>query len=184
MDDFANALRDTTWFKGGDPFNGASETFYADIQLDLKDLRNGPLAGETVILTGRKRHKVFKGVTNSAGMIILKLPKGDEYDLSFQYHKNFEYTECKYSKGTSEIKWEFEYMGTKEYLRKKKEEEDRQKAEIAAQLKAQADAKIAQAEGRANNANLPYSENRMAGVMDRNNFSNPLVICDGSSNMA
>ncbi len=184
VDDFANALPDTTWFKSADPFNGASDTYYANIELDLKDLSNGPLAGETVTLIGRKRRKAFKAVTNSTGMVMLKLPKGDEYDLSFQYHKNFEYTECKYSKGTSEIVWEFEYIGTKEYLRKKKEEEDRQKAEIAAQLKAQKDAKDALEQARIENAKLAYSENRIAGVMDRNNFSNPLIICDGSSNMA
>lgn len=190
VDDFAKALPDTTWFKSGDPFNGASDSYYADIELDLKDLRNGPLAGETVTLIGRKRHKAFKGVTNSSGMIMLKLPKGDDYDLSFQYHKNFEYTECKYSKGTSEIKWEFEYMGTKEFLRKRKEAEDKQKAEIAAQLKAIAQAKtdsinaIAYAKAqRAANFNIPYSENNVAAVFERNNYANPLVICDATASM-
>jgi hypothetical protein len=184
VDAFANSLPDTTWFRGSDPFKSYDMSYYSNVELSLRDLKQGPLSGETVTLTGRKRKKSFKGTTGANGKIVLYLPKGDDYDLSFYYHKNYEMTECKYSKGSSEITWEFEYMGTKEFARRKKEEEDRQKAEIAAQLKAQADAKESQKQARAANASLPYSENRIAGVMDRNNFTNPLVICDGSSNMA
>ena len=99
VDDFANALPDTTWFKNGNPFKGADHTFYSNVELELKNLQDGPLSDEMVTLTGRKRHKAFKGITNSIGKIMLLLPKGDVYDLSFQYHKNYEQTECKYSKG-------------------------------------------------------------------------------------
>ncbi|MDQ3110085.1 MAG: hypothetical protein M3R17_09335 [Bacteroidota bacterium] len=168
VDRFANALPDTTWFRGTDPFTNFSEAFYSNFELDLSDFDKGPLGGETVTLTGRNRHKSFKATTGANGKAMLYLPKGDIYDLSFQYHKNFESTECKYSVGTSEIKWSFSYIGTVAYLKKKKEEEDNQKREAARVVKA---------------AQEGYSANGVAAVMDRNNFSNPLVVCDASADM-
>jgi hypothetical protein len=206
VDDFAKGLADTTVFKGADPFTAFSETYYSNVELELKDLNNGPLTGEICTLTGRTRHKSFRATTGPNGKVMLYLPKGDIYDLSFYYHKNYENTECKYSKGTSEIKWEFEYIGTKEFARRKKAEEDRQIAEAKALAKAIADAKIqwikdsiaakkqwekdsvnriaAQKAQRERILNEPYNENEVAGVFDRNHFKNPLIICDASSNMA
>lgn len=180
VDNFTKGLPDTTFFKGNNPFITSDESFYSSLELNLSDLKKGPLANEKVILIGRIHHKTFTGTTDANGKLMLYLPKGDNYDLNFTYHKNFEYTECKYSKGTSEIKWEFEYMGTKEFLRKKKEDDDRQ----AAEAKAIAEAKQAEKTRRAEEKNRPYSENGFASVMDRNNFSNPLVIADASSDMA
>ncbi|HET6990459.1 MAG TPA: hypothetical protein VFJ43_04005 [Bacteroidia bacterium] len=168
VDQFASGLADTTWFRGADPFRSYSDTYYTSIELELKDLNNGPLVGETMTLIGRKRRKAFKGTTGADGKITLYLPKGDNYDLSFTYHKNFEFQEVKYSKGTSEITWSFEYIGTKEFLRRKKEEEDRQKAEALAAK---------------NRAEAAYSQNGVAAVFDRNKFQNPLIICDASAGM-
>lgn len=175
VDAFANALPDTTFFTGTNPFRNSSNSFYTSLDLGLSNLDKGPLAGEKVTLTGRKRHKSFKGTTDAKGHLLLYLPKGDDYDLSFTYHKNFEYTECKYSKGSSEETWDFEYIGTKEYLRKKKEEEAKQ----AAEAKAMAEAKAR----REQEAKAAYSENRIAAVMDKNQFRNPLIICDASAEM-
>jgi hypothetical protein len=177
VDQFANSLPDSTWFRGDDPFRNYDESFYTSIELELHDLNNGPLVGETLTLKGRKRHKSFKGTTGANGKIMLYLPKGDNYDLSFQYHKNYEFQEVKYSKGTSEITWEFEYMGTKEFLRRKKEEEDRQKAEEArakALVESKKDAIM----------NMPYESNDVAQALDRNKYASPLVICDASAGMA
>jgi hypothetical protein len=188
VDQFANGLADTTWFKGADPFTSFSESFYSNVELNLSDFDKGPLGGETVTLIGRKRHKAFKATTNASGKAMLYLPKGDIYDLNFQYHKNFESTECKYSLGTSEIKWEFSYIGTKKYLKKKKEEEDRQAAEMKriAEIKIQwaKDSADAVAARKARILNQPYEENEVAGVFDRNKFQNPLIICDASADMA
>jgi hypothetical protein len=171
VDAFANALPDTTYFTGGNPFRNSSNSFYTSLQLNLSDLNKGPLAGEKVMLTGRKRHKSFKGTTDAKGHLMLYLPKGDEYDLSFTYHKNFEYTECSYSKGTSEETWDFEYIGTKEYLRKKKEEEAKQAAEAKAMSEAKA------------RKEYESSGNPLADVLTRNKFKNPLIICDASADM-
>jgi hypothetical protein len=179
VDAFANNLPDTTFFRGSNPFQSASTSYYSRTRLCLFDFNEQNLAGEIVMLTGRKRHKTFKATTDASGCVVLYLPKGDDYDLSFQYHKNFEYTECKYSKGTSEVNWEFEYIGTKEYLRKKKEDDDRQ----AAELKAIADAKLAGEKLREERIKKPYAQNELAQVLDRNKFKNPLIICDASAQM-
>lgn len=197
VDDFANALPDTTWFKTGDPFHGASHTYYANIELDLKDLKNGPLADETVTLIGRKRHKAFKGTTNASGMIMLKLPKGDDYDLSFQYHKNFEFTPCKYSKGTSEITWEFEYIGTKAYAKIKKEEEERLAAEkkrLEEERKAFLDYCAAHKVSEEEGMKLKLKEEMASSygstdlsvqqALDRNQFKNPLIVTDVTGSMS
>lgn len=183
VDAFANALSDTTYFNGRNPFLRASPSHYISLQLNLRDLKDGPLRDETVVLTGRKRHKSFKGNTDANGTVMLYLPKGDEYDLSFYYHKNFEFTECDYSKGITEQDWEFEYIGTKELTRQKKEEAERQEAERNAAAEAIANARIQKVAAREKNVNKPYSENGVAEVFDRNQFKNPLVICDASSNM-
>ena len=183
VDAFANGLPDTTYFNGGNPFRSVSSSHYVSLELSLRDLNDGPLKGETVVLTGRKRNKSFKGVTGSDGSIMLYLPKGDEYDLSFYYHKKFEHTECKYSKGTSEQQWEFEYIGTKELTRQKKEEAERQERERKEAAEAMAKARLQKAASREQNLNKPYSENGVAEVFDRNQFKNPLVICDASSDM-
>ncbi|MBI3509776.1 MAG: hypothetical protein HY064_03865 [Bacteroidetes bacterium] len=173
VDDYANALPDTTWFGSsyhplpGDHYN------YVHITLALTDLHNGPLAGERVTLIGRKRKKAFKGTTDSQGKLVMYLPKGDDYDLSFYYHKNFEFTECKYSRGTSDQEWSFEYIGTKEYERQKKEEQEREAAEAE---RAKADSvRFAQ--------EIKYQGNGIMSLFDRNNWKNPLVICDASKGM-
>jgi hypothetical protein len=186
VDDFVKTLPDTTWFRGTNPFASSSETYYSKVELILSDLHNGPLTGETATLVGRKSHKAFKGVTDSNGKLLLYLPKGDNYDLSFYYHKNFEYTECKYSKGTSEIQWSFEYIGTKAYAKQKKDEEERQKAEIAAQKAALAQQKVADSLNALKIGSSKYDSgtNRFAGMFERNQFKNPLVICDASSSMS
>ena len=184
IDDFANTLPDTTWFRGQVPFPAAPSTYYASITLKLLDLKNGPLAGETFTLIGRKRHKAFKGTSDASGQAVLYLPKGDNYDLSFYYHKNYQYQECKYSKGTAEITWTFEYIGTKAYAKILKDEEDKRNAEIAAQkaaAKAQHDADSLNA-ARIGTGKYDPGTNDFAGIFD--NYKNPLVICDATSQMS
>ncbi|MEO5641851.1 MAG: hypothetical protein ABIQ40_11960 [Bacteroidia bacterium] len=197
VDDFANALPDTTWFRNGNPFQSIDESFYTNVELELKDLNNGPLADEMVMLIGRTRHKAFKGVTNSVGKLMLRLPKGDIYDLSFQYHRNFEQTECKYSIGTSEIQWEFEYMGTKVYAKIKAEEERRlaeEKKRLEEERKAFLDYckvhEVSEEEGmkmklkEEMTAFYGSSDLAVQQALDRNQFKNPLIVTDVTGSMS
>ncbi|HTL81181.1 MAG TPA: hypothetical protein VL651_05730, partial [Bacteroidia bacterium] len=172
VDNYANALPDTTWFDVSHHPSLNNQYNYQRITLTLSDLNDGPLSGETVTLIGRKRGKAFKGTTDADGSVILYLPKGDEYDLSFYYHRNFEYTECKYSKGTSEVDWEFQYVGTVAYAKMMKEEAARQEAE-----------RIADSIAKANPQSLASGPNLVAPAFEKNNWKSPLIICDVSSSM-
>ncbi|MCX6312512.1 MAG: hypothetical protein NT084_12860 [Bacteroidetes bacterium] len=198
VDQFANALPDTTRFRGNNPFSSASDAFYSSVELELSDFKKGPLVGETVTLVGRNRHKAFKGVTDANGRVKLYLPKGDNYDLSFYYHKNFEYTECKYSKGVSEIEWSFEYIGTKAYAVIKKAEEARiaeEKKRLEADRKSfleycaahhvteEEGLKLKLKEEMASNSGI--SDNDLVkNVMSRNHFNNPLIVTDVTGSMS
>jgi hypothetical protein len=198
VDRFVNALPDTTWFRGGNPFSAYSDTYYANFELVITDFNKGPLGGEIVTLIGRKRHKAFKAVTGPDGRVKMELPKGDNYDLSFYYHKNFEYTECKYSKGSSEIKWEFSYIGTKAY-KKIKEAEEKRLAEEKARLEAERKAfleyckahHVSEEEGlklklkeESEASSYTSSDLVVTKALDRNKFKNPLIVTDVTGSMS
>lgn len=198
VDNFANALPDTTWFRGTNPFASNSNSFYSSVELELTDFHKGPLAGETVTLIGRNRHKAFKGVTDANGRVMLYLPKGDDYDLSFYYHKNFEFTQCKYSKGTSEIKWSFEYIGTKAYAIIKKAEDERIAAEKkrleeehkefleyckAHHVTEEEGLKLKIREEMASKSDV-HDFDIVNSVMDRNKFVNPFIVTDVTGSMS
>ena len=198
IDNFVKGLPDTTWFKGGNPFKDYSNTYYASFELGITDFDKGPLEGEIVTLVGRKNKKAFKAVTGANGEVTMWLPKGDDYDLSFYYHKNYEYNECKYSKGTSEIRWEFSYIGTKAY-KKIKDEEERRLAEEKKRLEEERKAflayckahKVSEEEG----MKLKLKEEMattyggstdlaVQNALDRNKFQNPLIVTDVTGSMS
>ncbi|CAN5340435.1 hypothetical protein BH09BAC5_BH09BAC5_06990 [soil metagenome] len=195
VDRFVKTLPDTTWFLGGNPFGKYSDTYYADVELQLFDFNKGPLTNETVTLIGRKNHKAFKGITDGSGKIKLELPKGDEYDLSFYYHKNFESTEIKYSIGQSEIQWSFSYIGTKAYGIIKKAEEKRIEEEKKKLEKEHADFlayckahHVSEEEGlklkmkeEMENSGVDLT---VQNALDRNNFKNPLIVTDVTGSMS
>lgn len=198
VDRFANALDDTTWFKGANPFKAYPHSYYTDIELELKDFGQRPLSGEIVTLIGRKRNKIFKGITGADGKLNIKLPKGDNYDLSFFYHKDYEQIECKYSKGTSEIKWSFSYFGTKAY-KKIKDEEERRLAEEKKRLEEERKNfldyckahKVSEEEGMKlklkEEMASSYSGSTDLAVqnaLDRNKFQNPLIVTDVTGSMS
>lgn len=108
-----------------------ADEVYESLDIILKGLDKKPLAGETIFITGRKNKKTFKGTTGSSGSITFLLPKGDTYDMSFKYDKNYETQEIKYMQGTMESHLQIDYMGTKETERRMKEKEKRLKEDAA-----------------------------------------------------
>jgi hypothetical protein len=106
-----------------------SPDYYALVIVGIKDINGASLENETVWITGRKRGKTLKGTTDKTGRLITYLPKGDIYDLNFKYNKKYHSTECAYSKGTTDIKLNFSYLGTRELERRMKEEAERLQAE-------------------------------------------------------
>ena len=93
---------------------------YTAFKFEVKSLDYTSLVDETVIFTGKNRNKSFKGTTNDRGILIVYLPKGDEYSINFLYNKNFAMKDIPFSKGTSQASSNIQYIGTKEILRRKK----------------------------------------------------------------
>lgn len=122
-------LPDTTFIDKGIMKRPGTINNYCTFTLTIKNLENKPLVNETVVLTGAKRKLSFKGVTNSGGSILFYLPKGDDYSVNFRFSKNYMSETIKYEKGTSTGFLDLSYMGTVEFLRRKKIEDDRAKEE-------------------------------------------------------
>jgi len=165
-------LPDTTFIKGSRMVTPRPISNYTTLDISLRGLDSKPLVNEEIIFSGRNRNKSFKAKTSSAGHVRLYLPKGDVYTINFRYHKDYRVEEVEYSKGTAQVRIDIQYMGTKEYLRRKKEEEERMERE-----RKQAALAIAQG-GR------EYTEDMvLETVMDRNNWTNKLLISDVSYEM-
>jgi len=119
-------LPDTTYYNTNKLSSKLSET-YMSLSIVLHGLDKKPLVGETITITGRKNKKSFKATTNAGGSMLLLLPKGDTYDLSFKYDKNYDVQEIKYMQGSAESHLTIDYIGTKETERRAKEKEKRMK---------------------------------------------------------
>lgn len=197
VDRFANALPDTTYFTKPDT-KVWSGTYYARVELILNDLDGKPLGGEVVTVTGRKRHKSFKGTTDAGGHLVMHLPKGDLYDLGFYYHKNFELIELKYSRGSDQMEWEFAYIGTKEYKRRQDEEAKRlaqvAKDQAAAQKAWEEQLRRSQMSIIDQNkesikdyetGKLVFDDDAVIAVLKRNpQWKNKLIVCDVTGSMS
>jgi hypothetical protein len=172
VDKAIGKLPDTTFVNGSAMRPPSDLDNYSKLDITLIDLKSQPLSDEQIIFTGRNRNKSFKAVTSPSGHVLVYLPKGDIYNINFQYHKNYRIEELEYSIGTTVVRIDIQYMGTKEYLRRKKAEEERM-----AQEKKRAAAAIAR-------GSREYEEDKvLETVMDRNNWTNKLLISDVSSEM-
>ena len=126
VDKFFSMLPDTTVMSTSVmPPPRTMMEYYGWTVIDIKDIKNKPLADEPLVITGRKRQKSIKGKTDKSGRLLVYLPKGDTYDVNFKYHKNYFTSDVDYTKGTTDIKLQFGYLGTKEVERRRKEEADR-----------------------------------------------------------
>jgi hypothetical protein len=119
-------LPDTTYYPMNSTGMKPSEA-YMVLSVLIRGLDKNPLPGETMTVTGRKNKKSFKATTNAGGRMTLLIPKGDTYDMSFVFDKNYEVQEVKYMQGTAESNLQLDYIGTKETIRRAKEKEKRLK---------------------------------------------------------
>jgi hypothetical protein len=130
VDESFASLPDTTSIKGSlMPPPKVNAFYHTLLTIAIRDLYKAPLQNEVVTLTGRKRNKSFRGVTDKNGRLLIYVPKGDTYDISFKYNKKYYTTDCPYSKGNSDIRLGFSYMGTREKEKRMKEEKERILAE-------------------------------------------------------
>ena len=166
------SLPDTTFVKGSTMPTPRTIEHYSTLDITLIGLDSKPLVAEQIVFTGTNRNKSIKTLTGADGHVRVYLPKGDLYSINFKYHHAYQIKEVEYSKGTSQIRINVMYMGTKEYLRRKKAEEERMELE-----KKQAAQAIAA-------GGHEYTEDKvLETVMDRNNWTNKLLISDVSYEM-
>jgi hypothetical protein len=175
----------------------AKMDYHAQVSASLTDIKNGPLAGETIYITGRKRRKTVKVTTDKTGRVLVYLPKGDTYDLGFKHHRNYYVTECPYTRGSTNIRLAFSYLGTKEVEKRMKEEAERLAAEEK-RLKAEKERfeKRCAASGltleechrREREAYLKgetaMSDTVINLVLSRNQWTDKLIVCDVTGSMS
>lgn len=195
VDRMVAALPDTTFVKGSAMSLPKLPDLYAQVKISIVDLENAPLTNEVIMLSGLKNKKTFKGTTNEKGQISLYLPKGDEYAVHFRYHKNYRTYLINYTKGSAQGGLDVMYMGTKEYLLRKKQEEERIKAEelrLAEEKRIFAERckklKISEEEGHRREAlgtfyAAPMQDTVVSTVLNRNKWNEKLIVCDLTGSM-
>jgi hypothetical protein len=130
VDKYFTSSTDTTVVKTAVmPSPKINPDYYALVQVAIRNITGGPLENETMWIKGRKRKNTVQIQTDKTGRVIAWLPKGDEYDISFKYNESYYQTDCSYSKGTSDIRMNFSYLGSKEIERRRKIEAERIAAE-------------------------------------------------------
>jgi hypothetical protein len=197
VDKHFSTLADTTFMKTSVMLPPRSMMdYYALTVISIKNIAGGPLADETVVITGRKRKKNIKASTDKAGRILTYLPKGDTYDLNFKYHKNYFSSDVDYTKGSTDIKLHFSYLGAKEVERRMKEEAERIAAEEK-RLKEEREAfeKRCAAAGltleechrreaeRYLRGEIGSTDTVVSYVLKRNNWNDKLIVCDVTGSM-
>lgn len=183
---------DTTFLRSSMMHPPVNQQYYSALTITIKDLKSGPLSGEEVTLTGINRNKSFKGKTDSYGQISFYLPKGDKYSVNFKYNKDYSFQDVRYSRGTATMRLNLMYMGTKEVERRMKEEEERIRREEERLKKEHEEflawckkEKITEAEGHRRKLMGSYStpDTVVSSVLNRNNWSEKLIVCDLTGSM-
>lgn len=172
VDKAISILPDTTYISSSIMRAPRDINNYSSVDITLIGLKNQFLVDEEIVFTGRNRNKSFKASTNSQGRALFYLPKGDIYTVNFEYHHDYRIEEVEYSKGTSKVRLDITYMGKKEYLRRKKEEEERMALE-----------KIAAANALAGGGREYIEDKTIEKVLGRNKWDDQFLISDVSSEM-
>lgn len=189
-------LKDTTVFYESKNHLQKPDETNSVMTIELFDFKDNPLTEEKVYVKGRTNNKVFTGETGSEGKIVMKLPKGDTYDVNFLYDKNYDMIEILFTSGFHTADLQISYLGTKEIERRKKEEEIRIKEEEARikrereefekyakeRHKSKAEAFKSKVE---EHAKVIKDENSIVDVvLERNkNWKNKLIVCDLTGSM-
>lgn len=193
LDAYMRSLPDTTFITDSRMRRPKNLDFYAEYTFTINDISGSPLVGEEVTLTGEKRNKSFKGKTNPRGQILIFLPKGDTYHVSFKHHKNFNRQEIAYKRGTGTGTLELWYLGTKEVERRMKIEADRIAAEEE-RLKKEHEEFVAwckkegitEEEGHLRRLSGGYENMKdtvISATLNRNRWSEKLIVCDLTGSM-
>jgi hypothetical protein len=129
VDKEAAKLPDTVNVSSAIDMNLSGSPLYFKYTLTITDIHDKPLVGELVTMSGVKRNKHVKAVTNSRGVIEAYLLKGDTYRVHFKYDKNYSSIESAYTRGRSTIDMTLSYLGSIEIERRRRIEAERLIAE-------------------------------------------------------
>ncbi|MGZ3865211.1 MAG: hypothetical protein ACXVC6_03845 [Bacteroidia bacterium] len=190
-------LPDTTYYTSAKMPAKFSESFMS-LDIVIHDLDKKPLIGETVTITGRKNKKSFKATTNTGGAMMLLLPKGDTYDMSFKYDKNYDVQEVKYMQGTAQSHLRLDYIGSKETERRAKEKAKRMKEDAIRREKEKKEFEVyMKKEGLSamkarekemheyETGKRSFTDNVILKVFERNkHWKDKLIICDLTGSMS
>ncbi|WP_375242308.1 MAP7 domain-containing protein [Lacinutrix sp.] len=191
-------LADTLFLKSSVMKTPKNKSYYAVVNLSIKDLNNGPLANEITTITGESSKKSIKTKTDKNGRLIVYVPKGDNYTVNFTYNKKYATFDTYYTKGSSNIRLEYSYLGTKEIERRKKEEaariakeELRLKEEVARfkteceRLKlTEEECRRKELEGYIDTINNNADKMIISTIFERNPWKNKLIVCDLTGSMS
>jgi hypothetical protein len=166
------------------------------VTLKLVNIDNLSLTDETIWIKGKTSNKYFKTTTNQVGKAFFLLPKGESYVIEFTLDKNFSSFEIPLQLGSLKSDLSFSYLGTKEILKRKKEKEERLKAEEERRKKEEAEF-IARAEKMKKSieearieeikrfTKSSSKDNVVLKVLERNkHWKNKLVVCDLTGSMS
>ena len=193
LDAMVAGLPDTVSFTNSRMNAPRNASQFFELLITVNDLNGMPLSGEQIILTGIRRNKSFKGSLDQNGQALLYLPKGDTFSVNFLYHKRYAYAEHGYTRGTAKDEMGMTYIGTREMLRRKKEEElriiaeeKRLKEEKERFAKECLKKKITIEEGykiEIRKTAMGTMDTVITAVMNRNKWKDKLIVCDLTGSM-
>ena len=82
-------IPDTLFLKSSVMKTPKNKSYYAAVNLTIKDIKDGPLANEVTTITGETSNKSIKTKTDKNGRIFVYVPKGDNYTVNFTYNKKY-----------------------------------------------------------------------------------------------
>jgi hypothetical protein len=191
-------LGDTTNYSSANAYSLKPSETYMLLTVVLRGLDRKPLVGETITMSGRKNKKSFKATSGKVGSMLLLLPKGDIYDMSFKYDKNYEVQEVKYIRGISQSQVQIDYIGAVEIERRAKEKEKRmkedavrrekEKKEFEAYMKREGLSAIKARKKEMDeyiSGKRSFGDKLLLKVFDRNkHWKDKLIVCDLTGSMS
>lgn len=193
LDKQISELPDSVELKTAISYQAKCPKCFTRVNLRLTDFNKAPLSNERFFFSGKVRGKSFFSTTGSDGSALIYLPKGDVYVLNFIYTSQFAELDIEPLNGNASIQIFYSYIGTKEILKRKKEEADRIAAEekrlLSEKIEFEAWCKklgISTEEGmrRKLKESLESDDTVVLAVLNRNNWKDKLVVCDLTGSMS
>lgn len=94
-----------------------------NLNLRIHDFANQPLPGETILLAGKMTKLVILGKTDQEGKLSVLIPKGDYFNLDFEWQKDHSVLFFTKDRNIYSESLDIEYEGTANIIKREKEKE-------------------------------------------------------------